>query len=102
MYIVADFTKLFTFEDYRNVIESKIRNLDVSMLILNAGIGAFDSFEVMPDEKVSDILHCNMMHVSYLPKLMAKQLTSRLGKTGQKAAMIFVSSISAIRPFPAL
>ena len=41
-----------------------------------------------------------MMQATYLPKLMAKQLTSRFEKMGQKAALIIVSSISAIRPQP--
>ena len=43
-----------------------------------------------------------MMHSSYLPKLMANQLTSRLSKHGQKAALVFTSSISCIRPMPGI
>lgn len=72
MYIVADFTKMLTLDDYRNIIESKLRNLDVSMLILNAGMAATGPFEKIDEVNVSNIVTCNMMHTSYLPKLMAK------------------------------
>ena len=100
MYIVADFTKMLTLDDYRNTIESKLRNLDVSMLIINAGMGGPGPFNKNDEDLVSNILTCNMMQCTYLPKLMVNQLNSRFEKTCQKAAMIFVSSISAIRPMP--
>jgi len=45
MYIVADFTKLYTIEDYRETIESKLRTLDVSILALNAGMMTPGGFE---------------------------------------------------------
>jgi len=44
MYIVADFTKMLTLDEYRNTIESKLKNLDVSMLILNAGMASTGPF----------------------------------------------------------
>jgi short-subunit dehydrogenase len=72
MYIVADFSKMLTMDDYRNTIESKLRNLDVSMLILNAGMGAAGPFDKFDEVNVSNILTCNIMQTSYLPKLMAK------------------------------
>ena len=72
MYIVADFTKLLKLEDYETTIVSKLKDLDVSMLILNAGMAATGPFDLFEDVKVSNILTCNMMHTSYLPKLMAK------------------------------
>lgn len=53
MYVVADFTKLLTFEDYATTIESKLRNLDVSMLIINAGMGKPGIFVDTPQEEVS-------------------------------------------------
>ena len=37
MSIIADFSKLYTIEDYRTTIETKLSNIDVSILVLNAG-----------------------------------------------------------------
>jgi len=71
MYIVADFTKLLTMDDYRDTIESKLRELDVSILILNAGMMQPGPFEKQDDSVVSNIVTCNVMHCSYLPKVMA-------------------------------
>ena len=53
MYVVADFTKILTFEDYTNTIESKLRDLDVSMLIINAGMGKPGPFVSTPQEVMS-------------------------------------------------
>ena len=38
MHVVADFTKLLTMEAYKETIESKLRGLDVAILVLNAGM----------------------------------------------------------------
>jgi len=77
MYIVADFTKLLTMDAYRDTIESKLRNVDVSILILNAGMGEPGPFEKVSENGVSNLLTCNIMHASYLPKLLANQLLGR-------------------------
>jgi len=71
MYIVADFSKLLTMDDYRDTIESKLRDLDVSILILNAGMTAMGPFELLDETTVSNIVTCNVMQTSYLTKLMA-------------------------------
>ena len=49
MNIVADFTKLLTMDDYRDTIESKLRDLDVSILILNAGMTAKGPMEMITE-----------------------------------------------------
>jgi len=61
MYIVADFTKMLTLDDYRNIIESKLRDLDVSILILNAGMASTGPFDKIDEYGISNILTCNMM-----------------------------------------
>ena len=71
MYIVADFTKLLTMDAYRETIESKLKELDVSMLILSAGMMQPGPFELQDDSMISNIVTCNVMHSSYLPKVMA-------------------------------
>ena len=44
MCIVADFSKMYTIQDYEDVIASKVKDLDVSILALNAGMGVFGPF----------------------------------------------------------
>ena len=38
MSIIADFSKIYSIKDYRTTIEAKLSNIDVSILVLNAGI----------------------------------------------------------------
>ena len=61
MYIVADFTKLLTLDDYRNTIVSKLDHLDIAILILNAGMAATGPFDKIDVVNASNILLCNMM-----------------------------------------
>jgi hypothetical protein len=37
MSVVADFGTLFSIEDYRITIADKLKNLDVAVLVINAG-----------------------------------------------------------------
>jgi len=60
MYVVADFTKLLTIQDYKDTIESKLRDLDVSMLILNAGMMQPGPFERQDDSVVTNLVTCNV------------------------------------------
>ena len=39
MAVVADFAKMPNISDYQTQIADKLKNLDVSILILNAGLG---------------------------------------------------------------
>ena len=61
MYIVADFSKLLTFDDYRDTIESKLRDLDVAMLILNAGMMTPGPFSIVDEPHVHNMVACNVM-----------------------------------------
>jgi len=60
MYIVADFTKLLTMDAYRETIESKLNELDVSILILNAGMMQPGHFYKQDDTVISNIVTCNV------------------------------------------
>ena len=40
MYIIADFAKMNTIEDYQKHIGDKLKDIDVAMLILNAGLAS--------------------------------------------------------------
>ena len=38
MYVVADFDKLETIDDYQTTIGDKLKEIDIAMLFLNAGV----------------------------------------------------------------
>ena len=38
MTIVADFSKMYTIKEYKTLIADKVKDLDIAMLFLNAGV----------------------------------------------------------------
>ena len=38
MYLVADFASMSTIQDYQRTIADKLKNIDIAMLFLNAGV----------------------------------------------------------------
>ena len=40
MYIVADFAKMFTIQDYQSIVADKLQGIDIGILALNAGIAS--------------------------------------------------------------
>lgn len=45
MYIVADFAKMRSVEEYRTQISNKLKDLNIGLLILNAGVGTMGPFD---------------------------------------------------------
>lgn len=45
MYIIADFSKMLKIEDYHETVASKLKDLDVGVLAVNAGFAPLDLFE---------------------------------------------------------
>eukprot|EP00355_Strombidium_rassoulzadegani_P007379 CAMPEP_0168619300 /NCGR_PEP_ID=MMETSP0449_2-20121227/6527_1 /TAXON_ID=1082188 /ORGANISM="Strombidium rassoulzadegani, Strain ras09" /LENGTH=58 /DNA_ID=CAMNT_0008660223 /DNA_START=312 /DNA_END=488 /DNA_ORIENTATION=- len=39
MFVVADFAKLRSIQEYQDVVASKLKGLDIGVLVLNAGTG---------------------------------------------------------------
>ena len=56
MSIVADFHKLQTMEEYNQTIASKLKDLDIGVLVLNAGFGNVGSFEGHTTDEVERVL----------------------------------------------
>ena len=91
---------MFTLQEYHDQIGSKLSALDVAILVLNAGIGECGSVHRFRESHIQDLCTINVLHVMYLAKIMAKQLSERLEKVGQKSALIVTSSILATKPVP--
>lgn len=100
MSLIADFGKLYTIKEYQEQIADKLKDVDVSVLILNAGCTKMNAFVKLEDQHCQDIVMINTLHPAYLSKVMAPQLNARFAKKGQKAAMVFVSSLASVVPSP--
>ena len=70
MCLVADFWKLRTMEDYRKVVGEKLQDLDVGVLVLNAGFAHVGPFAEISDEELEKQVQVNANHVIYTAKAM--------------------------------
>lgn len=44
MYIVSDFSKMNSIEEYEEIVQNNLRKLDIGIVILNAGVGSMGPF----------------------------------------------------------
>jgi short-subunit dehydrogenase len=52
------------------VIGSKLKDIDIAMLFLNAGVAQMGSFADLNDSSVEDIMTVNAMQPMYLAKVL--------------------------------
>lgn len=102
MAVVADFTKLHTIEDYRTAISEKVKDLDVGVLVLNAGYVQQGPYAELYDSEVERHMTTNILHVAYTTKAMVGQLLERFETKGAKSAIVVVSSIMSTAPYSGL
>jgi len=100
--VVADFTTLYTIADYQTTIGDKLKDLDVGVLILNAGYVYNGPYMMLYPNEIERHMTTNMLHVAYTTKVMIEQLDQRFDKTGKKSAIVVVSSIMASLPMSGL
>ena len=74
MYVVADFGKLNSIEGYKTEIADKLKEIDVGVLILNAGMGVMGPFKDITDEEVERTVTINALQPIYLLKTMIPHL----------------------------
>ena len=92
--IVFDFTKTqnsHSVQDYQSGIVDKVADLDVSILINNAGYMIPGDFERIPLEEHKNMIDVGIMPATMLTKLMTERMMSR----GKRSACMFVSSVQA-------
>ncbi|CDW77317.1 short chain dehydrogenase reductase family protein [Stylonychia lemnae] len=86
-YVVADFAKLTRISDYEN-IASQLRDIDIGMLLLNAGWTQATPFIDFTPENIEATVNINAVHPAYLSKVLVNQLNERK----QRSAIIITSS----------
>ena len=90
-FVIADFDKMFTIDDYESALEP-LKELDIGMLILNAGWAQMGPFETITNQEMQSHININILHVAYSAKVLATQLVTRFEKTGKKSALVITSS----------
>jgi len=76
MYVVADFAKLTKISEYEN-IAAQLKDIDIGMLILNAGWSQVAPFLDYSPDLIEYTLNINAVHPAYLSKVLVNQMNSR-------------------------
>lgn len=97
MYIVADFSTMTTIEPYHE-IASQVKDLDIAMVYLNAGVFHLGPLNRISDKDCQDSVTLSTLHPIYLTKALLKQLLAR----EQKSAIVVSSSGFGEFPTPGM
>lgn len=89
--MVADFSRLSTMEEYRNLVQDDIAKLDVGYLALNAGIVQVGLTEQVTDREFESVINVNGLQVVYFTKAMLGQMLARRSRS----AIVVVSSVAS-------
>eukprot|EP00351_Strombidinopsis_sp_SopsisLIS2011_P006094 CAMPEP_0116875968 /NCGR_PEP_ID=MMETSP0463-20121206/8048_1 /TAXON_ID=181622 /ORGANISM="Strombidinopsis sp, Strain SopsisLIS2011" /LENGTH=125 /DNA_ID=CAMNT_0004522379 /DNA_START=378 /DNA_END=755 /DNA_ORIENTATION=- len=86
-----------TYEPYAKIAE-EIKDLDIAMLYLNAGVQGYGPLEIMEPKEIQDIVTVNALHPIYLAKALLSQIKSRKARS----AIVLTSSGTCVRPISGL
>jgi short-subunit dehydrogenase len=93
MYLVVDFSKLNSLEEYQQLVGDKLKDVDVAMLILNAGLASMGRFAQLTGETVQSVINVNALHPLYTTKVLLNQMLARKKRSG----IIVVGSVAGSR-----
>ena len=93
--IQVDFAEKTTVEDYKE-IEDQLKDLDISILINNAGKCFFKFFKDVKPEEIHDMVNINC--TSYA--MMTHGLINKLLKRQKRSGIINVASLASFSPLP--
>mgnify|MGYP000856790971 FL=1 len=88
--IQVDFSKVFTYEDIERKIYQEVKDLDISILVNNVGVGHFCRFEKLSYKSIYELIHVNIHSYVYVTYVLIHKLKERATK--KRAAIINVSS----------
>ena len=76
--VIADFTKMTNIEQYQTQIADALKDLDIAMLFLNAGLAFFSvKFDELEPKRIEDLFLCNTAHPLFLSRVMLPVLLKR-------------------------
>jgi short-subunit dehydrogenase len=70
MYVICDFSKISTIEEYQSTVADKLINTDIGVLVLNAGTNVMGPFKDLRNDEVERIVNVNAVHVIYVAKTL--------------------------------
>ena len=97
--IQMDFDGASDLQTYQNLAKN-CADLDVSIVIANAGVMIVGDFINFPSEKSQSMLDVNAYHYVMIHKTFLPMLRKRMLSEGKRCALIGVSSSSWLRHFP--
>ncbi|CDW72624.1 short chain dehydrogenase reductase family protein [Stylonychia lemnae] len=95
--VVADFSKMSQISQYQE-LATKVQDIDVGMLILNAGTAVFGKFQNLTDQEVEELVNLNAIHNVYLFKVFVDKLYLRQ----KRSAVVLLSSALGLSPVPGI
>jgi len=96
--IVADFSEIYTMEDYKKKIGDKLEGYDIGVVVLNAGMGLMGPFVELTDKEAERLYTINSSHVFFCAKIFAPMLVARYKKDKVRSGIIVTSSGLGARP----
>ena len=69
--VEADLSQMTTVAQYRELVQTKLGDIDIALLVLNAGVmqtGVY--FELNTDREIESTMAINGLHVVYLAKVL--------------------------------
>jgi 17beta-estradiol 17-dehydrogenase / very-long-chain 3-oxoacyl-CoA reductase len=100
--IAIDFTepKYQEANTWEKIYKDCLDDLDISILVNNAGLAASDYFTWIPEKDIHGMLTCNMNGVVALTQQVVKVFKKRYIKSGKRSLLTFTSSQSSFGPAP--
>jgi short-subunit dehydrogenase len=95
---VADFVKLKGIDEYQSAIGDKLKDVDIGVLIVNAGYGRMGPFDEMLPSEIETSFQTNAAHVVYTIKVLVGQMVKRYENSRTKGAILVTSSGMGSRP----
>ena len=86
--VVFDFADHWQVQDYQNDIADQVKDIDIAMVFLNAGVGQVGAFNEISPQDVERICRVNALQPLYLTKVLLPLLIGR----NHPSAIVYTSS----------
>lgn len=98
MQVPMDFSMVTSYNSYEKFIYEKVKDLDIGILIANAGYAQLGPFRDLTPEEVQHTVRVNAIHPIMLIKVLVDKMAKRSEEKKVKGAIVVVSSGIAARP----
>ena len=78
--IITDFSKIRSIVEYENILLDEIKDMDIGILIINAGAAEINYFSELKNIEVEEMVNLNALQCVYLSKIFVKIFKERYDK----------------------